>query len=98
MNRNDLYTAIAGATARMRDLTGTAFSSSLGLEQRLEELTGRPRGEKPIPKRKRRYHANAAKRAEARWNGAEKMLKLLAPAGVQSDPRAMDVLTRKYGI
>ena len=98
MNHHDLYTAIAGATARMRDLTGTAFSSSLSLEQRLDEIAGGSRGEKPIPKRKRRYHANAAKRAEARWNGAEKMLKLLAPAGVQSGPRAMDVLTRKYGI
>lgn len=98
MNHHDLYTAIAGATERMRSLTGTAFSSSLGLEQRLEELAGGSSGEKPIPKRKRRYHANAAKRAEARWNGAEKMLKLLAPAGVQSGPRAMDALTRKYGI
>jgi len=97
MNTQDLYRAIAGATARMQELTGTAFDSSLRLEQRLEELS-EAKGDKPIPKRKRRYYANAEKRAEARWNGAEKLLKLLAPAGVQSGPRAMDALTRKYGI
>lgn len=92
-NPADLYAAITGAAQRMARLGVPPIHETL-----YASFGETMKGDKPIPKRKQRYHANAAKRAEARWNGAEKMLALLAPAGVQSGPRAMDMLTRKYGI
>lgn len=93
----DLYLTLAAAAERMRILTGSTFSTSPE-EYRLLADAPKARGDKPIPKRKQRYHANAEKRAMRRWDGAQKMLKLLAPAGVRSDARAMDALTRKFGI
>lgn len=97
---NDLYRRIADATARFRDLTGTAARVDpkvLALQQAREDAAPL-KGEKPIPKRKRRFHAKAEERAMRRWDGAQKMLELLEPAGVRHDARAMDTLTRKYGI
>lgn len=99
-----LYRRIADAATRMRDLGLPPVHETLAsVNAPSHPLAGlfdeqRPRGEKPIPKRKRRYHANAGRRAERRWDGAQKMLKLLEPAGVRHDARAMDTLTRRHGI
>ncbi len=90
---------IALATERMRLLTGSTFDATQAAQEMnagLEALD--PKGDKPIPNRKRRFHDRAPLRAEKRWNGMQKMLKFLEPAGVQSGPLAMDALSRKYGL
>lgn len=51
-----------------------------------------------IPKRKRRFHRNAENRAATNWSGTQKMLKLLAPCGVRSDARALDIINAKFGL
>lgn len=51
-----------------------------------------------VPKRKRRFHLNAEKRAATNWAGTMKMLRLLAPCGVQANAQALDVINAKYGI
>lgn len=51
-----------------------------------------------IPKRKRRFHLNAENRAATNWAGTSKMLKLLAPCGVKSGARALDIINAKFGL
>lgn len=64
-----------------------------------ETVAGMSTGEwAQVPKRKRRFHLNAEKRAATNWAGTMKMLKLLAPCGVQCNAQALDIINAKYGI
>ncbi len=80
----------------MEGAFATAGGKSEALDDALPQLN--VRGDKPIPNRKRRFHGNAIRRADRRYTGAQKMLRLLEPAGVQSGPEAMSVLAQRFGL
>lgn len=62
------------------------------------EIQAQPSSDKPLPNSKRRYHGNAMRRADRRFRGTQKMLALLAPAGVLSGSDAMWRAQQKFGL
>lgn len=92
MEKRSLIRAIAGAFAQPDDLI-ERFTMEEN-EIRPPSLTG----DKPLPKRKRRFHANAIRRADRNFRGLNKILRLLEPAGVRHDGRAMWAAQQKFGL